>query len=354
MIDYMLKEVNRGGWSQTVQSLKGIAALMVFMSHSIGFYKSSEVEAFYTTPLHLFTDGQCAVMLFFAITGFLTYRENDINRKVYVRGIVRKFSRLYPTYIIVTLVAFILCNSHLSWDKSLFTDWSNRFWETSISYKELCKQLVLIYPTNWDLLNPPMWYMHIDTQMVFFLPIIILLVNKIGVWVILPFILSEYLWWIFPIHNKFITYYCFGILGRYLIDKESIRTIVVQKRIWIQLLVSGVIMLDIYNVIGMREWSAVGVYEKLHLVQSLGATLIVAIFYIKDFSFLKNKIFVTLGGLSYCVYLVHFPILLLLRSYPMNIVMFIFISFSLTILFASLLSKYNKWVNKIILPQISK
>lgn len=128
----------------------------------------------------------------------------------------------------------------------------------------------------------------------------------------------------------------------------------VQKLIWILLLVSGVIMLDIYNVIGMREWSAVGVYEKLHLVQSLGATLIVAIFYIKDFSFLKNKIFVTLGSLSYCIYLVHFPILLLLRSYPMNPIMFIFISFSLTVLFAGLLSLYNKRVEKVISQRILK
>lgn len=240
-------------YSQSIQSLKGIAALVVFLSHSIGFYEDSRVTTFYTTPFHLVTDGQCAVMLFFAITGFLTYRKDkSITEHTYINGIKRKCLRFFPQYIIVTIAAFILCNLQLSWDSALFTDWSNKFWTNTVGYKELIKQLILIYQTNWDLLNPPMWYMHVDMQMMFYLPLIVLLINQIGIWITIPFLLSSFFPEITPISYRFLAYYCIGMIMRYFVEKAKVRYLL-EKKVWVVILTIGIIFVDIYNVRGVQE-----------------------------------------------------------------------------------------------------
>lgn len=61
----MSREVNL-----SIQGLKGVAALVVFFSHSLWMYDLNLVAMLSSTPWHIFWDGQCAVMIFFAISGF--------------------------------------------------------------------------------------------------------------------------------------------------------------------------------------------------------------------------------------------------------------------------------------------
>lgn len=82
-----------------------------------------------------------------------------------------------------------------------------------------------------------------------------------------------------------------------------------------------------------------------YLMQAVGAGIICAIVYIKDFNVLKHWIAIKLGELSVGIYLVHFPVLLVMRIVTMPPILFMLVSFFITILFAALLSVFNNWMN---------
>lgn len=67
--DYMKNQLNLN-----IQGLKGIAAIVVFLSHALNMYKISWVQNFMDTPVHLFFDGQCSVIIFLTISGFFYYK----------------------------------------------------------------------------------------------------------------------------------------------------------------------------------------------------------------------------------------------------------------------------------------
>ena len=59
--------------NSSIQSLRGICAIVVFLSHSLCMFKSTFVTYLMESPMHLFFDGKCAVYIFFAISGCLLY-----------------------------------------------------------------------------------------------------------------------------------------------------------------------------------------------------------------------------------------------------------------------------------------
>lgn len=84
-----------------------MATLIVFLSHSIGFYDYSTLSKF------IFFDGAADVILFFILSGFnLSYKyfgklEMEIRVFPYL---YRRFYRLYPTYILGLILVLILRN----------------------------------------------------------------------------------------------------------------------------------------------------------------------------------------------------------------------------------------------------
>ena len=60
-----------------IQSLKGIAAIMVFLSHSLHQFPNKTIETLHDSCLHFFFDGQIAVIIFMAISGFFYYKPNE-------------------------------------------------------------------------------------------------------------------------------------------------------------------------------------------------------------------------------------------------------------------------------------
>lgn len=140
--------------NKNIQSLKGIAALIVFFSHGLNMYKCEWVATLLNKPIHLLYDGQCAVILFFVISGFFYYKM-EFNWRNYLNGLKKKIKRIYPSFIFIMLLSFMFFNYRLPYNKILFTDWSNSFWNTTIPVFELFKQMTLIIPSDPNLLNPP-------------------------------------------------------------------------------------------------------------------------------------------------------------------------------------------------------
>lgn len=88
----------------TIQSLRGIAALMVVMVHFKVYFNMP----FYNFGDALFSYGGMGVPLFFIISGFVmthTHNKRGINESILF--IIKRFSRVYPLYFIATILWLI-------------------------------------------------------------------------------------------------------------------------------------------------------------------------------------------------------------------------------------------------------
>jgi len=157
----------------TIQALRAVAAMMVFLSHSLMMIKSSTIDWLHSTPLHFFFDGQCSVVFFMVLSGFFYYKAEQLTIKKYVNGIKKKVLKIYPSHIIMILTGVLLCNLGLSYNAGIFTEWSNSFWTQHIGIGEAIKQLLIIVPgTNSYLVNSPVWYLVVEVRMFLLMPLL--------------------------------------------------------------------------------------------------------------------------------------------------------------------------------------
>ena len=326
-------------YSASIQSLKGIAAIVVFLSHALGMCICEEVSQIRATFLNIFFDGQCAVVIFFCLTGYFSYREEKINAKLYFQNVAKKAVRIYPSYILVTVVAWTMANSNLEYERSLFTDWCNSFWQEQLSLVQLFKAVVLILPFDTDVLNPPTWYIQVDMRMAFVLPLLTCLLASMKRFKISGIFLLSVVFAILqlPMGLMFLPYYGGGHFLRLLCmnNIETVSSMFKGTYRWF-ILIMGLSLLDCYNIMAIPESQAPGI---LRMIQVVGSVLIVGFFAFNSVSWI-NRIFHFLGDISYEFYLIHFVLLLSLRALEMPFALYIIIVFLLTLTLAFLMEKY--------------
>lgn len=163
--------------NESIQGLRGVAALMVFFSHALLLPSIPSVLPFKESFFHIFFDGQVAVMIFITISGFFYYNNHLFSVHRYIQGIKRKSLRILLPYVIVMTVAGILCNNRLEYDAGLFSEWGNSFWKDNVSFVEYLKQISVLYPHDTHLINPPTWYILIEVRLFLLIPLIVMLNN---------------------------------------------------------------------------------------------------------------------------------------------------------------------------------
>lgn len=89
----MKKELNIG-----LQSLKGIAAISVFLYHALMQYPSELISGLYHSGARLFFDGESAVLIFMALSGFFYYKDKDFTLNDLWEGILKKIFRICAIY----------------------------------------------------------------------------------------------------------------------------------------------------------------------------------------------------------------------------------------------------------------
>ena len=167
--------------NSSIQALRAVAAMIVFLSHSLMMIKSDTILLLHDTPLHFLFDGQCAVIFFMVLSGFFYYKVEAFALKRYPHGLWKKIVRIYPLHIIMICLGVILCNQQLSYDRSLFSTWGNTFWTRSVSLTEAVRQMIIILPgTDPNLVNPPIWYLSAEVRMFIVMPLLVGLLNKLG------------------------------------------------------------------------------------------------------------------------------------------------------------------------------
>jgi peptidoglycan/LPS O-acetylase OafA/YrhL len=169
---------------KSLDSLRGIAALAVVLYHCnlIYFSASGQPPRWISfTPLRLFFDGHAAVMVFFALSGFvlfLTFANNDHFR--YYPYIVKRFMRIYPPFAFVIVCSALLCVllkslpiPQLLDDGGHLLDWNTRMLPT---IGVVVANLAMSDRVQW--LDPPMWSLVHEMRISIFFPLIALWVLR--------------------------------------------------------------------------------------------------------------------------------------------------------------------------------
>lgn len=289
------------------------------------------------SPFHIFFDGQIAVVLFVVLSGFFYYKKGCPSVKSYVFGVRNKIFRIFPAYIISMLISYLLCNLDCTYDITLFSEWSNTFWQQKASFLELLKQLTVLWPHDANLINPPTWYIGLEVRFFLVIPLLVMMCNtKYTSWYILiPIAL------LLILSGRIFYATCIlGCITRVIYNKlETSENLYKTKY---KILILFLLLISIY-LLNIRN--ELDVTKKIALVlQSIGAASVVLWVSIYNYKLLTNNILVYLGNISFEFYLCHFSVLLLLRSFYNDMFSYVIVSFVISILVSVIVNKISNYL----------
>jgi len=309
-----------------LDSLRGLAALTVFIGHSVGSVVDAplltKVE---TTPLSAVFNGYAAVMFFFVLSGFvlsLPFIDNDKPLSL-TAFYTKRFFRIYPAFIAAIILSILL--KELVYDKHTMANsflWFKQYWAwdwNQTSPKEILRTFLLIGPAfNQRLVDPPIWSLVVEMKMSIILPFFILIVSRCGAMVNIGlFFLISCLAYRFT-GLQISVFYLGVLLAKY---QHQIKN---KLKTWpaTALVLMLLFSLILYNA-GLE-------FISIHLKPSYiifsnylpaigSCVIIITVLASKRLSNLfEHKTFAFLGAISYSFYLLHFPLLTTVLSLTVN------------------------------------
>jgi peptidoglycan/LPS O-acetylase OafA/YrhL len=167
-----------------LDALRGLAAFIVIWHHFRLCFVTGEPR-WWLRPLFA---GHAAVILFFVLSGYVLaipyWRGKQTSYAVYV---VRRFFRIYVPYAAAVFVAAVAARHFFAPDLPL-TVWVQSNWHTPVTTKLLAKQLFEM-PTG-NQLNPAFWSLRYEIEMSIVFPLLCWLILRTRWWVTLAVTLS--------------------------------------------------------------------------------------------------------------------------------------------------------------------
>jgi peptidoglycan/LPS O-acetylase OafA/YrhL len=162
----MLVEKSRLPYLDTA---RGLAAMSVIIWHCYtAIINHPENSKLYTSPLHFFLYGEADMIFFFVHSGFIlsysnAFFEKSISPGSYLDYIIRRIFRIYPLFIIILFLSYILKSTiyPLPWPNYLSFHFL-KFWNNQINLADVFKQSILairipdnanqrLIPQDWTL-----------------------------------------------------------------------------------------------------------------------------------------------------------------------------------------------------------
>jgi len=169
---------------QVLDSLRGIAAMSVFLFHITMVLPDSWREgviwnSINLSPLHLFITGDQPVILFFVLSGFVLSIIFFSERKIpYISFVIKRIVRLYFPYVISIVFAIILflwlSRGGIASLGKLF----NKLWIDQINMKMVVDHFLFIGNYNIYAFNIVIWTLIHEMRISFIIPILVLLANR--------------------------------------------------------------------------------------------------------------------------------------------------------------------------------
>lgn len=326
-----------------LDGLRGIAALSVYFSHLVGVFILNN-NSFYNiinhSPLHILWDGESAVNLFFLLSGFvltLPYLENKNNINLTTFYIKRIF-RVYPAFIFSILLCILMKEFLFNPLKmGSYSNWINEFWKWNLiklPFNDFVNTFILVGRTfNSDLFNPVIWTLRVEMIISFVLPFFIFFALRTRfhfnlLILAIFFLIGKNTSGIFYL-GIVLAVYRYNILNYINLKFTRLHNIAL-------FLIASILYTSRFSLHIDISWINV-------LLSTLGCALIVLMALKNGIfnSILKSKPIVFLGNVSYSLYLLHFPVLLVTSSLLENYKYLILpISLSFTMLLSHLVYTY--------------
>lgn len=323
----------------SIQGLRGIAAIIVFFSHTLLFLNIPQILPIKNSFFHIFFDGQISVMVFIAMSGFFYMKSDSFSFYSYFSVVKKKTIRIFVPYVIAMTFGAILCNSRIDFCMNNFSSWANSFWKTNITLLEYFKQITVVLPHDTHLINPPTWYIPIEVRLFCVIPLVVFIFNlkKIKWLVFVPFLILMLLGF-----GQWYGACLMGCIMRELLNRYSqkIEAFCNNKFMYVLCFMISIILLNVRN-----EISCIPDIVAFP-IQAMGAALIVGIVFVKSTFLLQNKFVVFMGNISYEFYLVHFIILLAFRPCYISNESYVLIVLVFSIVTAFLLNFFSNIIVK--------
>jgi peptidoglycan/LPS O-acetylase OafA/YrhL len=169
-----------------LDSLRGLAALSVVFLHFQDMFfpndhnlRMTHKELVTLRLLSPFSQGYEAVMLFFALSGFVLSQAYLARREQpYGLFVSRRITRIYVPYFVSLTLAVAgdaIWHGHLG-----LGNWAEGMWSQPVDVKLVMQHILLLGNYNWGQINAVIWSLVYEMRISLIFPLLFLMVERLG------------------------------------------------------------------------------------------------------------------------------------------------------------------------------
>jgi peptidoglycan/LPS O-acetylase OafA/YrhL len=164
---------------QQLDSLRGIAALSVVISH---FSQIAPTQWLARMPWRVFAEGHSAVILFFALSGFvLTLQMSGQNKPTFAEFVLKRMCRIYVPYLAAVVLAFAAYLHFYHGDLNWAGDWANTRWQPGLGWTQFIQHVVFLWPFDNSTVDPVLWSLVYEMRISLLFPVLMLAIYQFPV-----------------------------------------------------------------------------------------------------------------------------------------------------------------------------
>lgn len=318
-----------------LDSVRGIAATVVLFHHGLltfppfgealmhGIRTPSPVRWATLPPFSLLWNGPSAVLIFFALSGFVLALMLSRQQASYPAYAVKRFCRIYLPYAAAVAVGMLLMSWLRTSSISGSSDWFRSQWSAPVT-ADLILHHIFMTGKYTGIVDSPVWSLIHELRVSLIFPLLLLLVKRVRVVILAPILLAPvaakevlgsyldtHLFWLTSLQTA--SYLFLFAAGAYLaLHRNEVAEWVHQRRpsdralLWI--FAAGALSLRLLSG-GSRFWWA---RIPLACVEHFGAVALLLLLVGTEAParLLGGRTLVWYGGTSYSLYLTHVIVIL--------------------------------------------
>jgi peptidoglycan/LPS O-acetylase OafA/YrhL len=184
--------------------LRGVAALSVVFHHCLitfpvfwAAYEGASVQSTLSvkllaySPLHVLWGGLEAVVVFYALSGFVLsisfFSPDPPPFRVFL---AKRCCRIYIPYVVAVLLSGALLNVVPERRLNGVSTWFDQFWNQRAAWTAIKDHLLMMGTAKWNYLNPVVWSLVHEMRISLIFPLVILAVRRVRWQLLVPAILA--------------------------------------------------------------------------------------------------------------------------------------------------------------------
>ncbi len=299
-----------------LDSVRGIAAMMVVVYHFIGWHWADYTK-FHVASMVF--NGADAVSFFFVLSGFvLSYKYFHSDREIRMGNyIYKRILRLYPAFIFTVLINYLYWNKDALMAGDFLPIVKDIFW---INGQQLWEELAMVRLAHKFYI--PGWTMGVEMALSLIVPVLVYAGRQN----------IKMIWWVIPIAiimgnylSLFAVHFALGMLLSYYYPRIKAYDFS-KSKYWKYRYLIGLLVFSLYSIRHIKRIIPFGStfdyimgYLKVDLFHFTGiASAAILLFIINNErtqKFLTNGLWLFLGKISYSVYLAHWLIVVHVMKY---------------------------------------